>query len=188
VKKDTLKYIGLGLIAIVLLAVNVNLIRNMFFIKRDPNIKVGINPSNEQIKLFIDSIYKQINVQIFFDSLEYNRRIITQNEDTIGYAYIVNEPIPCLSCSNINFLLIVENDYDIVNVILLREIYEDFKKISKNDFENFLKNIIGRNLLKSDFSKILLPSIPKKHAKYFLENIKKLQIQSKLLNKYGKTY
>jgi len=184
-KRDTLKYIGLGLIAVVLVFANTMMVYKTFFVKNRLNLdyKKPVAVTNEEIRRYADSlfIYKD-SLRIVEDDILSNKRILIENNDTVGYAFIVYEPIPCPSCSDVNFILVADNHYNIRNLIFLREIVEDYKIVSIDTFQLFSNRLLDKNILNDDFTKIGTIEKSKKHSKYFIDYIVRLKKQIMFLN------
>ena len=93
----TLKYIGLGLIAAVLLALNVNMVYKTFFSKSrlDPSYKQPVVVTDDDIRRYADSLFAHTDsIIIADDAIESNKRIILNNKDTLCFSYIVYDPSP----------------------------------------------------------------------------------------------
>jgi len=116
------------------------------------------------------------------DPIESNKRHIISGDSLIGYAYIIHEPIACSSCSDINYILITDNEYTIKNIIFLRDIVEGYKIIHVEKFEEFSNQFLNKNLLHDDFTLIKVISNPEKHSIYFKESIKTLYKKIKVLS------
>ena len=112
--------------------------------------------------------------------IESNKRNIISGDSLIAYAYIIHEQIACSTCSDINYLLITDKNYTIKHIIFLRDIVEGYKIIPVEKFEEFSNQFLEMNLLNDDFNLVKTLSSPKKHSKYFKENIIKLQKQVSL--------
>jgi len=182
-KRDIFKYIGLGLIVVVLVFANTTMVYKTFFAKNrpDPNIKKVIITTNEQIKYYAESIFIHTDsLKIIDDEIENNKQIITEKDDTLGFSYIINEPINCPSCSEINYLLFTDREYTIRNIIFLRDIIENYKIVPIDTFKVFSNQFLNKNFIKDDFNSIKTLDRPKKHSKYFKESIRKLQGKVKL--------
>lgn len=165
------------------------------------NLKTVVKPTNEQIadilialfpKEFTDNGNSEAKSQkliadslvVLDDSIESIKRHIQANEGTIvGYAYIIIEKIACPSCSDVNYLLITDNNYTIKHIIFLRDIVEGYKIITVEKFEELSNQFLGMSLLNSDFSSIEVVSNPEKHSIYFKESINRIQKQVRLF--YG---
>jgi len=199
-KLDIFKYTGLGIIGIILIYANINLAWNMFFRSNDAirmNLKTIVIPTNEQIADTLRHIYSNLDndngdkkaksqeltansLQIIDDPIESNKRHIINGDSLIAYAYVIHEPIACPTCSDINYLLITDNDYTIKHIIFLRDIIEGYKIVSIEKFEEFSNKFLNKNLLHDDFMPIKVISNPGKHSLYFKESIKNLQKQVRL--------
>ena len=118
-KKDTLKYIGLGLIAVVLVFANTTMVYKTFFAKNrlNPDYKKPVEVTNEDIWRYADSVFvHKDSLRIVEDDIMSNKRIIIEKGDTLGFAFIVYEPIPCPSCSDVNYVLLIDKKYFITTV------------------------------------------------------------------------
>ena len=190
--RDTLKYIGLGLIAVALLALNVNMVYKMFFAKNrlNPDYKKPVEITNDDIRRYADSLFTQFgnksasggkdSLTIVDNVIESNKRIIMNKKDTIGFCYIVYEPIPCSSCSDINYILMVNKTYTINKMFFLRNIVEGNKIVPFDSLANYIASFINKSLITGDFSKIQTLGIFKKNTEYLKKSIIKLQKQAQL--------
>jgi hypothetical protein len=177
-KRDTLKYIGLGLIAVVLVFANTMMVYKTFFAKNrlNPDYKNPVKVTNEDIRRYADSVFvHRDSLRIVEDDIMSNKRIIIENGDTVRFAFIVYEPIPCPSCSDVNYVLLVDNLYTIKNIVFLREIVENYKIIQVDSFRVFSNQWLYKNILKYDFNYIQTLNTPKKYSKYFKESVRKIQ-------------
>jgi len=182
-KIETVKYVGLCFIVIALIVLNVNMFYRMFFAKNrlNPDYKKPVAVTNEDILRYADSVFVHgDSLTIIDDAIESNKQIITEKEDTFGFSYIVNEPINCPSCSDINYLLFTDSEYTIRNIIFLRDIIEDYKVVQLDSFGLIVNQFLQKNLIKDDFSSIQMINKPKKYSKYFKESIIKVQEQARL--------
>jgi len=181
--RDTFKYVGLGIIGIVLITANVRMVYSVFFSKSRlyPDIKKVVILTDDQIKHYAESLFvHKDSLQIKEDEIENNKRIIFDKNDTIGFVYIIDEKIPCPSCSNVNYLLMTDKEYTIKNIVFMKEIIEDYKFVPVDTFKLFSNNFLYRNILKDDFKNIKTLKNPQKHSIYFSESILKIQKQVKL--------
>jgi len=184
-KRDTLKYICLGLIAVILVFANTMMVYKTFFAKNrlNPVYKKPVNVTNAQIHHYVDSLFvHKDSLRIVEDDIMSNKRIIIENGDTLGFAFIVYEPIPCPSCSDVNYILLVDNLYTIKNIVFLREIVEDYKIVQEDSIMVFINQFLNNNLLRVDFGNNIPIGKPKKHSKYFLISMNSIQKQVRLFN------
>jgi hypothetical protein len=182
VKKDTLKYIGLVLIAVVLVFANTMMVYKTFFAKNrlNPDYKKPVAVMNEDIRRYADSLFMhRDSLWIVEDDIMSNKRIIIENGDTLGFAFVVYEPIPCPSCSDVNYLLITNNEYIIKNIIFMQDIIEGYKVVNIDTFKEFSNQFVNLSLLKDDFKKIILKNA-KKNYQYFKSSIINIQSDVKL--------
>jgi len=186
-KRDTLKYIGLGLIAVVLLAANINMVYKTFFAKNrlDPSYKQPAVVTDEQISRYADTLFTHTDSLIINDDgIMSNKRIIIENGDTLGFAFIVYEPIPCPSCSDVNYILFTDTRYSILKIIYFRDIIEDYKAIPKKTFLNETGDLIGMNVLRDSLTVSFSDKVPKKQSQAFTASILDLQSRVRLFNEY----
>jgi len=205
-KLDILKYTGLGIIGIFLIYANINMIGNLFFSDSDKaaEIKKFVIPSNEAIADTLRSLwstgetnngedgfmsfraqsrnlaFNTDSLVVLDDPIESNKRHIIYCDSLIAYAYVIHEQIACPTCSDINYLLITDNEYTIKHIFFLRDIVEGYKIIPIEKFEEFSNKFLNLNLLNDDFMMIKVISNPEKHSLYFKESIKNLQKQVRL--------
>jgi len=179
VKKDTLKYIGLVLIAVVLVFANTMMVYKTFFAKNrlNPDYKKQVEVTNADIRRYADSLFvHRDSLRIVEDIFESNKRIVNEKDNIIGYIYILYEPINCPSCSDINYVLITNKEYTIKNIILVNDIIEGFKKVPKDTINLFIKSFFNINILTYNFENVKLPKKSMKYQTYIqnsLINIKK---------------
>ena len=156
-----------------------------FFAKNrlNPDYKKPVAVTNEDIRRYVDSVFvHKDSLWIVEDDIMSNKRIIMENGDTLGFAFVVYEPIPCPSCSDVNYALLVDNLYTIKNIVFLREIVEDYKIVQEDSIRVFINQFMNNNLLKNDFGNIIPIEKPKKHSKYFLISMNSIQKQVRLFN------
>jgi hypothetical protein len=186
-KRDTLKYIGLGLIAVILVFANTMMVYKTFFAKNriDFNIKNHVITTNQQIKYYVDSLFVNNNkdtIKINNDEIESNKRIIMEKDIILGFVYIIYEQINCPSCSDVNYLLVLDKEYRILNFVFLRNIVEGYKIFPIEEFKKFTNTLIGKNLLTNTFSEMNIPTDPLKYSIYFKRSILSVQNQARLFN------
>ena len=177
-KKDTLKYIGLGLIAVVLVFANTMMVYKTFFAKNrlNPDYKKPVAVTNEDIRRYADSLFvHRDSLRIDEDEIMSNKRIIIENKDTLGFAFIVYESIPCPSCSNLNYVMITDKDYTIRDIRFLKNIIEDYKIVPVDSFRVFSNQFLEMNFLKDDFTNIQTSNKIKKYSKYFIVSLLRYQ-------------
>jgi len=176
-KIETVKYVGGCFLVIALIVLNVNMFYRMFFAKTrlNPDYKKPVAVTNDDIRRYADSLFvHRDSLRIVEDDILSNKRIIIshrdgfpENGDTLGFAFIVYEPIPCPSCSDVNYVLITDKKYIINHIIFLRNILENFKIVSNKEFTIFSNQFLNNNLINYDFSIIKSVLKPRKYAFYF---------------------
>jgi hypothetical protein len=159
-----------------------------FFAKNrlNPVYKKPVNVTNAQIHHYADSLFvHKDSLKITDDDIMSNKRIIIENGDTLGFAFIVYEPIPCPSCSDINYLLITDKKYKIQSIIFLRNIIEDYKIFPKDIFISFINRFINRNIKNENLAimHILVnQDFPQNNINYFIQSIIKVNKQVRFFN------
>jgi hypothetical protein len=185
--RESLKYIGLGLIAVVLVFANTMMVYKTFFAKNrlNPDYKNPVKVTNEDIRRYADSVFvHRDSLWIVEDDIMSNKRIIMENGDTLGYVFIVYEPIPCPSCSNLNYMLFTDKEYKLKDIILLRDVIEDYKVIEKEQVSTVVKPFTGINLLLNEDDIQISIDKPKKFITAFKESVYELQRKVRLFNEH----
>ena len=183
-KKDTLKYIGLGLIAVVLVFANTMMVYKTFFAKNrlNPDYKKPVEVTNEDIRRYADSLFvHRDSLRIVEDDILSNKRIIIENGDTVGFAFVVYEPIPCPSCSDVNYVMFTDKKYMIRYIRYIRDVIEDYKTIPEEHINAILVQVFGKNIIQDKLSIVIPEKSPKKHLNGFTASIKELQSRIRLL-------
>ena len=180
------KLFGWATLLIFLVVINAVGIYSTFFQsnERDPADrphKGPINPSKETIVQLLGSI-ETSNVTLFPDPLEANKRIVVSEKDTIGYVYIVHEPISCASCSDVDYLLLLNTHYQLSEIVSLHDIIEFRKKLEFEEYNQSFNSFLHKNLIKDPIP--ITSDLPqgRQFAKYFKISMLNLQKQVKLSN------
>jgi hypothetical protein len=129
---------------------------------------------------FLSKITNATAIEIGDDPIENNKRHIIADGDTLGYAYIIYEPIPCPVCSDVNYLLVADKKYRIREFIHLRDMVESHQIIPLDEFEKFSDQFIGKSILENDFTDVPVVAAMEKHTIYFKGSVLKLQKQTRL--------
>jgi hypothetical protein len=190
-KRETLKYIGLGLIAVVLLAANINMVYKTFFAKNRLNLdlKQPANITNAEIQHYADSLFThKDSLTILEDDIMSNKRIIVsrrdgfpENGDTLGFVFIIYESIPCPSCSDVNCVMFTDRKYTIRDVRYIRDVIEDYKTIPEEYINAIIVQVIGKNVMQDDLMIVIPEKSPKKQSNGFSASIVELQSRVRLL-------
>lgn len=156
-KTNSLKYIPILLIVLLLILLNIDSVKKAINGDSDNiafDIKTVIIPTDEEIIVFLDSIFIVPEKRIVRDPIELNKRIILKSDLILGYVYIIHEKIPCPNCSDINFMLITDEKLIIKHIKYLRPNIEDNKVIAKDYCENYAGKFLNRSLVNGDFDVI----------------------------------
>ncbi|KPK95778.1 hypothetical protein AMJ80_03710 [bacterium SM23_31] len=193
---NTLKVAGLFLIAIFLFYANLDMINTLFLSDNGNNrtlyIKNPIIPANNEIADLICDIYfnkdndggesQNSNRALFIDNLhildnpEDSKKLhICLNGEITGYVYIIYEFIPSSNCSDINYLLITDTEYRIINFIFLCDMIDGKYVIPYYKFEQYTNQFLNKNLITSEFENINIPSLYERYFEYFKKSIVDLQ-------------
>jgi hypothetical protein len=121
------------------------------------------------------------NLLILDDDILSNKRIIIEKGDTLGFAFIVYEPIPCPSCSDVNYELITDKEYIIRSIRYIRDVIEDYKMISEEYINAITFQVIGKNVMRDELTIVIPKKSPKKQTNGFSASIKELQSRVRLL-------
>jgi len=184
--KNIVKYSGLILVAVVLVFANTMMIYKTFFAKSrlDPSYKQPAVVTDDDIRRYADSVFThKDSLRVVEDEIMSNKRIIIENGDTLGFAFIVYEPIPCPSCSDVNYVLITDKEYIIMDIRFLKEIIEGYEVINMDTVIMYSQQFISLTIVYSDISSIKPLEKPKKYSEYFINTL--ITLQKQIILFYG---
>jgi len=164
--KKKYKIILYIIVAFIIFTANASLINKVYLqdVSAKAELRKVINPTNSEILTIIEPYFTGNNLEIKNAIWEENKRFIYDNDVLVGYAFVIIEKIGCPTCSEVNFLFVTDSEYNIYQIIYLRDIVEDNKIIPVEKFQEFSKKFLNKNLYDYDFEKIKRMKFAPKHT------------------------